>query len=213
MASVDLLFSKTQLTQPAALVFGEGESLTDYEVALAVTFPLSFAAAVVKVYEANVAVTFPLAFAAEAAYSSNTARPLVGQVVSPFQNGTFTEVGVQDSAQPVAQVLAGVNDAFNQGLPIETGATLRFQGAVRLGNYGQTQASMFGSLANVLGNGAIGAGGARDAWGAYGAERGASGQASAAASDAASRTEAARIAGNAQVNAAIAMANAKNRGY
>jgi hypothetical protein len=40
-----------------------------------------------------------------------------------------------------------------------------------LGNYGQTQASMFGSLANVLGNGAIGAGGARDAWGAYGAER------------------------------------------
>lgn len=138
MASVDLLFSKTQLTQPAALVFGEGESLTDYEVALAVTFPLSFAANVVKVYEANVAVTFPLSFAAEAAYSSNTARPLVGQVVSPFQNGTFTEAGVQDSAQPVAQVLAGVNDAFNQGLPIETGAKLRFQGALRLGNYGQT---------------------------------------------------------------------------
>lgn len=137
MASVDLLFSKTPLTQPAALVFGEGESLTDYEVALAATFPLTFAASVVKVYEANVAVTFPLTFAAEAAYSSNTARPLVGQVASPFQNATFTEAGVQDSAQPVAQVLVGVNDTFNQGRPIETGAKLRFQGAVRLDNAGQ----------------------------------------------------------------------------
>lgn len=36
-----------------------------------------------------------------------------------------------------------------------------------LGNYQQAQAGMFGSLAGALGNGAIGRGGATDAWGAY----------------------------------------------
>lgn len=138
MASVDLLFSKTQLTQPADLVFGELELTTDYGVEIAATFPLSFSARVVEVYEVEIAATFPLSFSASAAYSSNTARPLVGQVASPYQNATFTESGVQDKTQPTDRLLVNVNAAFNKARFTENGAESRFQTALRLGNSGQT---------------------------------------------------------------------------
>jgi hypothetical protein len=40
-----------------------------------------------------------------------------------------------------------------------------------LGKKGEERASMFGSLANTLGGGALGRGGTGDIWGAYGSNR------------------------------------------
>lgn len=131
MADTDLLFRQTPLVNPADLVFGEVEALPDYEVTVAATFPLTFAALFGPSYEVSVAAAFPLTFAAEALYDNYVDRPITSVVSAAYQAAAQVEAGGQSRAQDARPEPSGAESGWADAPLVASSTEGRFSDTLR----------------------------------------------------------------------------------
>ncbi len=145
---IELIFSAPPITgQPVELVFGAADVPTDAIVSIAASLPgLRGSVGVVVGVPVNATTKLSgLMGAVEAVYSSNTARPTVGQMLTCAQEAMSIETGLAQhqqhaqtintsataSAQEAAYAHAGITPTFSSTLRTDAAITASFQDGQR----------------------------------------------------------------------------------
>jgi hypothetical protein len=134
MTTLDLLFSRDPLSNPADLVFGEGVAPPECQVAIAGSFKaLTFVARVAQVEYVGIVGSFSaLTFSSAVAYDSKVSRPLVGEARARHQDASQIAIGARGRHNDGDQVRVGSDSHWQVAATIRTGASGRHQDATRV---------------------------------------------------------------------------------
>lgn len=136
----DLVFSQAPLTEsPINLVFGDDGGpppVSDAVVSFVTSLPpLSGAVRVAIAKGVSLNGALPaLGGSVVLRYESNTARPLVNQTRTQWQDGISTDAGVQAHWQDTDRLPVGVETHWQDGIGVRVGVGQRWQDAVQLRN-------------------------------------------------------------------------------
>lgn len=140
----DLVFDRSPLANPAALVFGDEANPGPRFVNVDLAFPLVVRAKVGPRIKVSVNVAFSLSVSAEVGTDFSADRPLVAEVVTRHQDAVKAVTGAADGMQATNPLPSGVESrheaavalpagfaaAFEQGIPTPSDRTaIRHQGA------------------------------------------------------------------------------------
>lgn len=146
MASNDLIFQQSPVSQPAQLIFGEVESIPDYPVTLAAALPglqvaislgipspftlaatlpgLQVAIAIATIEDVRLAATLPgMTVSMRALYTSGTERPVVAEPHNAWQLADKLGVTVTELSQRPVSLPTGVQTQWTKAVKRNVGAT------------------------------------------------------------------------------------------
>lgn len=129
----DLLFRQTPLAQPADLVFGEVDVLSDIDVTVNLQFPFVVAVQAGPVYEVNVSVSFPaLTVSVEAHYDIAVDRPLTAAVSTSYSEANAQPLYVSAKHQDASPTGSIAQSEWGAAASLRAPGRFGFKDAARM---------------------------------------------------------------------------------